>query len=66
MTTRKKYSKEYKLDTVSLVMKHDYTRSQAAGGLDMKASMLGRSMSEHQDDEWQRYNERSTVERVNG
>jgi transposase len=30
MTTRKKYSKEFKLDAVSLVLDQDYSRAEAA------------------------------------
>ncbi|MBN4079521.1 transposase, partial [Beggiatoa alba] len=33
MVTRKKYSKEFKLDAVSLVTEQDYTRSEAAKSL---------------------------------
>ncbi len=42
MVTRKKYSKEFKLDAVSLVTEQGYSRSEAARSLDINANMLGR------------------------
>ena len=55
MTTRKKYSKEFKLDAVSLVTDHGYTRSEAARSLDINANMLGRWVQEHQADDGQAF-----------
>ena len=46
MTTRKKYSKEFKLDAVSLVTEQGYKRSEAARSLGINAQMLGRWMKE--------------------
>ncbi len=37
MTTRKKYSKEFKLDAVSLVTEQGYSRSEAAKSLGINA-----------------------------
>ena len=51
MMTRKKYSKEFKLDAVSLVTDQGYTRLEAARSLDIKANMLGRWVKEHQTDD---------------
>jgi transposase len=51
MTTRKRYSKEFKLDAVSLVAEQGYTRSEAAGSLDIDVKMLGRWVREHQSDD---------------
>ena len=48
MTTRKKYSKEFKLDAISLVTEQGYTRSEAAKSLDINHSLLGRWVKEHQ------------------
>ncbi len=48
MTTRKKYSKEFKLDAVSLVTDQAYTRIEAARSLGICAQMLGRWVKEHQ------------------
>jgi len=42
MTERKKYSKEFKLDAVSLVIDQGYTRVEAARSLGINHSMLGR------------------------
>ena len=46
MSTRKKYSKEFKLDAASLVIDQGYTRSEAARSLDISATMLGRWVRE--------------------
>jgi len=51
MTTRRKYSKEFKLDAVSLVTEQGYTRTDAARSLDISANMLGRWVKEHQTDD---------------
>ena len=48
MKSRKKYSKEFKLDAVSLVLEQDYIRSEAAKCLGIDAHMLGRWVKEHQ------------------
>ncbi len=48
MTKRKQYSKEFKLDAVSLVAEQGYTRSEAARSLDINASLLGRWVREHE------------------
>ena len=42
MVARKKYSKEFKLDAVSLVTEQNYTRSEAAKSLNINPNMLGR------------------------
>ncbi len=42
MTARKKYSKEYRLDAVSLVKDQNYNRSEAARNLGINANMLCR------------------------
>ena len=55
MATRKKYSKEFKLDAVSLVTEQGYTRTEAARSLDINANMLGRWVKEHQSDEVQAF-----------
>ena len=43
---RKKYTKEFKLDAVSLVTEQAYTRVEAARSLDINANMLGRWVKE--------------------
>ena len=51
MTKRKKYSKEFKFDAVSLVVEQGYTRSEAARSLGIDAKMLSRWVKEHQSDD---------------
>ncbi len=48
MTTRKKYSKEYKLDAISLVTEQGYSRAEAARSLGINANMLCRWVQEEQ------------------
>ena len=48
MTTRKKYSKELKLDAVSLVTDQGYSRAEAARSLGLNANMLCRWVQEEQ------------------
>ena len=47
MTIRKRYSKEFKLDAVSLVVEQGYSRADAARSLDINANMLGRWVKEN-------------------
>ncbi len=49
MTTRKQYTKEYKLDAVSLVTEQGYTRVEAAKRLEINANMLIRWIKEQAD-----------------
>jgi transposase-like protein len=51
MTTRKKYSTEFKLDAVSLILNQGYTRRDAAKSLDINEQMLGRWVKEHRESE---------------
>ena len=53
--TRKQYSKEFKLDAVSLVLEQDYTRTEAAKSLGIDARMLGRWVKEHQASDGQAF-----------
>jgi len=39
MAARKKYSKEFKLDAISLVIDHGYTRIEATRSLGIQANM---------------------------
>ena len=50
MTTRRKYSKEFKLDAVSLVLEQSYSRVEAARSLGLNSNMLGRWVLEQQED----------------
>lgn len=55
MTTRKKYSKEFKLDALSLVAEQGYRRIDAARSLGINAQMLGRWMKEVNTDDGQAF-----------
>ena len=56
MQERKKYTKEFKLDAVSLVNDQGYTRIEAAKSLGINANMLGRWVKEcNQDDDGQAF-----------
>ena len=55
MITRKKYSKEFKLDAISLVLEQGYSRIDAARSLNINANMLGRWIKEHQNDDGQAF-----------
>ena len=55
MIIRKKYSKEFKLDAISLVLDQSYTRTQAGKSLGINANMLGRWISEHKADDGQAF-----------
>ncbi len=48
MKTRKKYSKEFKLDAVSLVTGQGYSRAEASRSLGLNANMLCRWVQEEQ------------------
>ena len=50
MTTRKSYSKEFKLDAVSLVTEQNYKISEAAKSLGISANMLGRWVKEQENE----------------
>jgi transposase InsO family protein len=51
MKPRKKYSKEFKLDAVSLVLEQGYSRIEAARSLGIGAPLIGRWVKEYQDDD---------------
>ena len=55
MTTRKQYTKEFKLDAVSLVLEQGYSRKEASSSLDINAQMLGRWVKENQSDDGQAF-----------
>ena len=55
MTARKKYSKEFKLDAVSLVLEQQYTRSEAARSLGIKPNMLGRWIQQFESEDGQSF-----------
>jgi len=55
MRKRKKYSKEFKLDAVSLVLEQGYSRSDAARSLEVDPSLIRRWVLEHQADDEQAF-----------
>ena len=48
---RRKYTKEFKLDAISLVLERGYSRQEAASSLEINAQMLGRWIREYRKDE---------------
>ena len=50
MEARKQYTKEFKLDAISLVLDQGFTIAEAARSLGIRASMLGRWTKESQVD----------------
>ena len=55
MTKRKQYSKEFKLDAVSLVTEQNYTQLEAAKRLEINANMLSRWVRELSDTDGQAF-----------
>lgn len=55
MNTRKKYSKEFKLDAISLVLEQGYSRVEAAKSLEVNTQMLGRWIKESQQNDGQAF-----------
>jgi len=53
--TRKQYSKEFKLDAISLVLDQGFTRREAAASLEINAQMLGRWIKESKDEDGQAF-----------
>ena len=62
---RKRYSKEYKQDAVSLVVDQGYSRAEAARSLGLNSNMLCRWVQEYNKDDGQAFrgNGRLTPER---
>ena len=50
MVIRKQYSKEFKLDAISLVLEQSYSIAEAARSLEIRANMLSRWIKEYQAD----------------
>ena len=51
MITRKQYTKEYKLDAVSLVLDQGHTTAEVSRSLEINANMLRRWIREYQADD---------------
>jgi transposase len=52
MELRKQYTKEFKLDAISLLLDQGFTIAEAAGSLEIRANMLGRWIKENQADNY--------------
>lgn len=50
MSTRKKYSKEFKLDAISLVVDQKFSRAEAARNLGINPNLMTRWMKEYEED----------------
>lgn len=50
METRKQYTKEFKLDAISLVLDQGFTIAESARSLEIRANMLGRWIKESEAD----------------
>jgi transposase len=50
VTIRKKYSKEFKLDAISLVVEQQYTRAEAARSLEINPNLITRWLKENEQD----------------
>lgn len=51
MTQRKKYSKEFQLDAIALVVDQNYSQAEAARNLGVNPNMLGRWIKESENDD---------------
>ena len=50
MNARKKYSKEFKLDAISLVVDQKFSRAEAARSLEINPNLITRWMKEYEED----------------
>ena len=48
---RKKYSQEFKLDAVDLVLNQGYSRAEASRSLDINSNLMGRWVKEYQQED---------------
>ena len=55
MTKRKKYSKEFKLDAIALVLEQNYSQAEASRNLGVNPNMLGRWLKEAENDDGQAF-----------
>jgi transposase len=55
MSERKQYTKEFKLDAVSLVVEQGYKRTEAARSLGINPGMLGRWVREFKQEDGQAF-----------
>ena len=66
MVTRRKYSREFKLDAISLVLEQSYSRAEASRSLSINPNVLSRWIKEHasEDDKLFRGNGKLTAEQL--
>lgn len=50
MNARKKYSKEFKLDAISLVVDPKFSRAEAARSMEINPNLITRWMKEYEED----------------
>lgn len=55
MIKRKKYSKEFKLDAITLVVEQNYSQAEASRNLGVNPNMLGRWIKEAENDDGQAF-----------
>jgi len=51
MTKRKKYSKEFKLDAIALVIEQNYSQAEASRNLGINSNMLSRWIKEAENED---------------
>jgi transposase len=51
MTTRKKYTKEFKLDAIALVLEQNYSQAEASRNLGINPNLLGLWIKEAENDD---------------
>ena len=51
MSPRKKYSKEFKIDAINLVLEQNYTKAAASRSLGINPNVLSRWVKEHEQDD---------------
>jgi transposase len=61
MTTHKKYSKEFKLEAISLVVEQKYSRAEAARNLGLRPQILGRWLKEAENNDEHAFRGNGTV-----
>lgn len=55
MAKRKKYSKEFKLDAIALVVEQNYSQAEASRSLGVNPNMLSRWIKEAENDDRQAF-----------
>ena len=55
MHERKKYTKEFKLDAINLVLEHEYSKAEAARSLSINPNLVSRWVKEYEADDGQAF-----------